>query len=155
MKCVDVNSPFKIFYKTNNLANDQNVVFNIWDDTGRELIVNEQGVEIGDEGVYYIEYTHPDPGYLVIIGSNSGQYPQPDVVKVGSPSLKAFYVNNAFQTGKRIIYEVYASNGNTIKSGFLQEVAGGFYYADVEGLAEPWFFQTYPNVKRRTECIAP
>lgn len=156
MKCVDLSQTFRIYYKTNALATGQNVVFNVWNHNGIQLTTNLQGTEIGTDGVYYIQYrASSSSGYLLITGSNNGNSLQADVVEVGGPSKKAWYVNGRFSIGQIIPYEIYDATGNAIVSGTLTNVASGFYNADVEGLPEPWFFEVYPGVKRPTECIAP
>ena len=155
MKYVDVYQTFNIYYKTNNLATGQTVIFNVWNENGQQLVTNQIGTEIGSDGVYYIDYTPTISDYLLIIGSNNGSLPRPDVVKVGSPTEKAWYVNNSFSENQTIPYEIYNSSGATIGSGSMINVTNGFYYIDVSGYSDPWFFEVYPNARRTTQDIVP
>jgi hypothetical protein len=156
MKYVDLNSTFNIYYKTNNLASGETILFNVWNESGQQLITDQIGTEIGTDGVYYITFSAPSVStYLLIVGSNNGSYPKPDVVKVGGPDEKAWYVNQSFKNDQVIPYEIYDSTGATIGSGVMTDVVGGFYYADTSSYSDPWFFEAYPNAKRTTQDISP
>lgn len=156
MKCVDLNQTLRLFYKADKVASGQNVLFNIWDDSGNSLVSNAVGLEIGSEGVYYYEYTTPGTDlYLLVLSTNNGISPKPDILKVGNPSEKVFYVQGGFKTGKLIGYEIYGDDGVTQQSGILTDIVSGFYSADSSGLTPPWFFQVYPYVSVNQDCFSP
>jgi len=154
MRCVNQSDTVRFFYKTDNLASGQNVIFNIWDGTGGVIVSNAlPDAEVGTEGVYYIDVVAPDANtYLLTIASNDGLSPESQVVKVGNPSLKAWYVQGAFEGGRQIAYEIYDSTDTVLSSGFLTNVVSGFYYAETQGLAEPHFFEVYPWVLKNKPC---
>lgn len=156
MKCVDVSQTLRLFYKANQVASGQNVLFNIWDDSGNLLVSSAVGTEIGTEGVYYYEYTTPATDlYLLILASNAGNSPKPDILKVGTPSEKVFYVQGGFKSGREIGYDIYGDDGVTQQTGLLTDIVAGFYSANATGLTEPWFFQVYPYVSVDQECFSP
>lgn len=156
MKCVELNQNIRLFYKVNNLASGQNVLFSIWDDVATPLISSGVGTEIGTEGVYYFEITTPSyPCYLLILASRNGNSIKPEIIKVGSPSEKVFYVQGGFKSGLSIGYEFYGDDDVTQDSGNLTDIVAGFYSASTSGLTEPWFFQVFPLVSVDQECFSP
>jgi hypothetical protein len=95
MQRVQKNNVIKIYYKTDNLLSGQTVVFNIWDENGTPLVINQTATEIPGKGVYYIDYTTPNvDNYLLIKGNRSGGIdPRPIVLMNGEPSPRIFYVD--------------------------------------------------------------
>jgi len=145
MKHASQNSPLRLFYQADGLASGQSVIFDIWDDAGNQLYDDIPATEIGAEGVYYLDITTPSSDlYLLAVGSNNHFYPQGEVVKVGSPNLKIWYIHGAFRSDQTIAYSIYNETGTNIQAGNLISVVTGFYYADAEGLPTPWFFEVPP-----------
>ena len=153
MKITDTNSFLRIFYKTDKLISGLDVTFNIWNENGIKLYDNEPAIsEVGTEGVYYFELTTPlTDSYLLIIGSTSvGEFPKPQIIKVGNPDQKLFYVHGEFTANKSISYEIHDENGDVLSSGNLINVTNAIYYADGTGLSEPWFFRVAPWARKNT-----
>ena len=156
MRCVSVDSNLRLFYKTNNLESGQNVIFNIWDQNGSIIKSNESATEIGTEGVYYYDFVTPILDcYLLIVGSNNGNFKEPEIIKSGNPSEKSFYVQGSLRSGKIIGYQIYDESNVILASGPLNDIVSGFYSADVTGLSEPWFFEVVPLVSINQACFSP
>ena len=154
MRCVDKNQQLKVYYKAHALATGQNVTFTLWSGDGNVLVNNSPGVEIGTDGVYYVDYTPTFDGYVLSLASNAGDRPEAKVFKCGTPTtLKAFYVQGGFKENKIIAYEIYDSTAGIIDSGNLDNIAGGFYSADVTSLATPWFFEVPPQAQKNEACL--
>jgi hypothetical protein len=150
MKYVDQGQALRLFYKTDQLTTGQSVTFNIWNDSGTKLY-DEAASEISTEGVYYYDLTAPSSDlYLLVIGANNGTDPEAQVIKVGNPAEKAFYVHGTFRTEQTIAYEIYNASATILSSGNLTEVVAGFYVVDVDGLSEPWFLQIPPWTAKNT-----
>jgi hypothetical protein len=147
IKLVSQNTVVRIYYKSDNLASGDNVVFNIWDDTGTQLSSNTPADgEIGNKGIYYLDITTPNKDvYLLAKASlENKSSPAPYVLRVGNPDQKVFYVDPKYRTGNVQPYEIYTLSGAILQSGNLFESNGGFYYADVSSIesGEPLFFES-------------
>lgn len=144
---VNPSSSLRVYYKARNLASDQDVVFNIWDDTGVSLVSNASALgEIGNRGVYYLDITTPSTSAYLLVKSSlvSGEDIASSVYAVGAPSKKAFYIHATYQTGLQLPYEIFDINTVREDTGnYLTEVAGGFYYTDVNEIdsTEELFFK--------------
>lgn len=154
MRCVNKNELLRIFYAADDLTSGLAVTFSIWDDSGNSLYSNVSAdAEVGTEGIYYYDLITPSSDlYLLIIGSNSGVAPEAQIVKVGTPTGKAFYVQGNFESGKIIGYEIYDSTDSILDSGNLTDIVAGFYSASTNGLAEPWFFEVFPYTMKNKPC---
>ncbi len=146
IKLVNKSTVVRIYYKSDDLISDRNVIFNIWDDTGAQLESNTVADgEIGDKGIYYLDITTPDKDiYLLAKASVEGESTAPYVMRVGNPDQKVFYVDPKYRT--RIVqpYEIYTLSGSVLQSGNLFESNGGFYFADVSSIVsgEALFFES-------------
>jgi len=154
MKCVGKNETLRIFYAADKLTSGLSVVFNIWSDAPTLLYQNQAALsEVGNEGIYYFDLVTPNFDlYLLIIASNSGVAAEAQIVKVGSPSSKAFYVHGNFESGRTMGYEIYDSANSVLASDNLTDVIAGFYSASTQGLAEPWFFEVFPWTVKNKPC---
>ena len=154
MKQVAQNSPLRLFYHTDGLETGQSVIFDIWNDSGIQLYDDVAATEIGAEGVYYLDITSPASDlYLLVVGSNNHFYPKAEVIKVGSPNLKAFYVQGTFKAGLTIPYEIYNESDTVLASGNLTSIVSGFYSANTEGLVTPWFLEVPPWAMKNQEDL--
>jgi hypothetical protein len=154
MRCESTNSALRIFYAADDLTTGLSVVFSVWDDSGASLNSNQPALaEVGNEGIYYLDITTPATDkYLLIIGSNSGVNPKAEIVKIGTPNAKAFYVHGSFKEGSEIGYEIFDSTDSLISSGILDGITSGFYSTDTQGFSEPWFFEVFPLTSKNTPC---
>ena len=151
MKYVSQGQSLRLFYKTDKLTTGQSVTFNIWNNSGTKLYDEEVASEISTECVYYFDLIDPSSNlYLLVIGANDGADPEAQVVKVGNPLEKAFYVHGAFSTGQTVAYEIYDTSANILSTGNLAEIVAGFYAVGVDGLSEPWFLQIPPWAAKNT-----
>ena len=149
MKQILKNYNVRLFYKTDQLSNGQNVFFRISDDNGSLLESNLVASEIGSEGVYYSDYVTPNEDcYLLVVGSNNGKLPEAEVLKIGDPLEKVFYTHGTFKTEQEIYYEIYNSSNEVQSSGILTDSGYGLYSVTVEGVSKPWFFEVFPWVER-------
>jgi|APSaa5957512535_1039671.scaffolds.fasta_scaffold145599_1 hypothetical protein len=154
MRCESTNSALRIFYAADNLITGLSVTFNIWNDSGVPLNSNQPALsEVGSEGIYYLDITTPSTDqHLLIIGSNSGVAPKAEIVKIGSPNSKAFYVHGSFTENITIGFDIYDSSNSIVSTGVLDEIVSGFYSTDTQGFSEPWFFEVFPLTSKNTPC---
>lgn len=147
---VEKNTPFELFYRAKNLAAGKNVIFNIWDDTGSHLLVDEPATEITPNGVYYILYTSPNADTYICVKAeiDDGTNARSQIVKVGNPTRQTFYSDTEFEDGKTFAYEIYDETPTTLQSGNLTDLGNGFYKTTASGLPSLWFFEVHPLIKK-------
>ncbi len=145
MKCLNKNTPTTFFYKTENNQSGSTIVFNIWNDTGTQLVTDEiADGEISTQGVYEFDFTTPNSDvYLLVTGAvQGGIEPRPLTVKVGTPVIeKVFFAEKNLEASLTIPYNIFNFSGTSLQSGNLTNITNGFYSADVTSLAKPWVFE--------------
>ena len=90
MRCIEKNISNNFYYKADDLTSGELVKFNIWNDIGDQLVVDELATsEISTQGVYYLTYEVPDyDGYLLVKGEiTDGSGARGSVVKCGKSIL--------------------------------------------------------------------
>jgi len=140
IESVDKNTVVRIYYKSQNLQSGLSIEYNLWDEDGTAL---ETGTaadgEIGNQGVYFLDFTTPNAD-LYVFGfaqQTNGLDPAPTVLAVGNPNpTRVFYVDSDYTEGRTIPYEIYDTDGTVYLSGNLTEHNNGFYSADVSSLAQ-------------------
>jgi hypothetical protein len=134
IQTVPVDSSLRLYYKAKDLKTSQSVIFNVWDSEGTPLYADVAADgEIGSKGVYFLDITTPAvDAYLLVKGSlDDGSDVGVSIYSVGLPDQKVFYVHGAYATGQTIPYRIFDFTASDQATGNLTEVAGGFYYADV------------------------
>lgn len=156
MNVVDKSTGVKIYYKSHDLASGLNVVYNIVGDDSIYYSLNTPASsEIDAKGVYYLNFISPNKNlYLMCkIGLSNGTENRGLILRVGEPiQQKLFYVDDRFQGGKTLGYEVFNLNGDILQNGnLLDEYNTGFYSADVTSLENgTYFFKVEPYAAKFT-----
>jgi hypothetical protein len=142
IKSINKDANHRIFYKDALLRQNRHVTFTAWNEDGETVFSNESAFNIFDSGSYYYNFTTPNiDSYLLIIGSD-GSDPQGISLKIGEPSNQlVFYLHSNLTEDLIINYEIYDENSNILDEDIMTNIAGGFYYINVNELAEPWFLR--------------
>lgn len=146
IQTVAKNSTIRIYYKSHDLSSGLDIVFNVWDDLGTQLVTNQAATgEIGSRGLYYFDYLTPNSNTHLLVKASlpNSTFATPAVYKVGTPSQRLYFVDPKFQTSQTWAYKIYDLSGSILKSGNLNELtSSGFYYTSTSGVTSslPVFF---------------
>jgi len=152
MKTVAQGESFNIYYNVRGLPSGEDVVVNIWDDVGTQLVSDQSLTEIppaeGEtHGTYYFNFTAPayDTYACILCHYSDQSHVASKVVKVGSPIEKVFYCDLNLDAERQVEYVIYDYAGVESQSGIMYNLKNAFYVI-ISNVDPPYYFRVSPYI---------